>query len=1184
LKVAMSCSPFPEHAWQYVGDPVDVVTGAHVDRMLDFSVDGPFVIEWWRYYDSRWHNESRGIGFGHRHSFDHRLTCDLDGMVYTHPSGAQAWFPYLDGNERRARDNGYTLECAPKGGFFLHRHAEPTLEFDAPGDDGNALLAALHQHVGGGATLTVALRYDKYGRLSRLIGPKDTVLVVSWDHVNRIDQVALESQDGTSTRLIEYAYDDDMLIGGLDAYGQRFAFTYHADRRMASRTDRRGFTFYWDFDGDGRCVRNYGDGGLLSVTLTYKPLERQTRVVDANGGEWVYEYEPDGIISAVTDPYGERRRLDVSADGRLLAEYDELGAKTEYRFDDAGAPIARITPDGDTVLMPVPLGAPSPRSHYIPSTPIEWELGDSGDLDFDLPARGTLASRLPAIVTDALKRTDDPRRGLAMPVRDVQGVLIREEIEDGAPRKYGYNAAGGIRHVTDHDGSVWRFAHASWNHIVKEVDPLGHDTRYEYSPTEQVTAAIDPSGVRSEYAYDLKDRLVEVRRGGTIRESYRYDAAGNPTETRRADGERLLTMRYDANGHLISRTLSSGQEQSFVYDQNGRYVAAKTEHHTCTFQYDIAGRRVEDKRDGRGVEHRFDGAHLAETTVLERFRTEYESRGDGIVGIVDPTGATHRLVSHGSGVYTREFHDGFSETVQYHPRGGRVLCKVLWSAERPSLWWARTYVYTGEGDLVSVNDTQRGSTSYRYDAAHRLIESSRDEGAVDRYEYTAAGSLLRAPGLQARVGQLNRLENANGTTFEYDDRHHVERRSSAAGQWRYERDSRDQLLRAEWTDGEGGRREWRAEYDPLARRVCTQSAERGETRYYWDTDRLAAEVFADGGLRLYVYPDAGAMVPMLYVDYANVDEDPRAGRRRYILTDQRGCPERILDDRGAIIWQAKVDPYGSAHVEIGADLHQPLRFPGHWYDSETRLHYNRFRYYDPDLGRYLESDPLGLGGGRNVYAYTSNPLVKVDVLGLNCESYIYIRENPDGSRSILEVAPIPAALTGVPHQVRMTEHYHGPGSRTIILGGRETSPGVWRGGIVVEEVSRRLPDGTIVNQRLVSNEGDLIRVANHHADEVGGITEMRPDNSPHWRTAQDDSMRLETNPDGHAPLPHSNWDGEGPHVAVLKPSNGVDGSDGWDHTDKYFIRNREGYNNGRNGIEDPDRVFTNPGMSREGED
>jgi RHS repeat-associated protein len=83
------------------------------------------------------------------------------------------------------------------------------------------------------------------------------------------------------------------------------------------------------------------------------------------------------------------------------------------------------------------------------------------------------------------------------------------------------------------------------------------------------------------------------------------------------------------------------------------------------------------------------------------------------------------------------------------------------------------------------------------------------------------------------------------------------------------------------------------------------------------------------------------------------------------------------------VWRAeRVDAHGAVTVAEGATVRCDLRWPGHWYDEETGLQYNRFRYWDPRLGRYLQSDPKGTAGGLNVYAGPKNPTVHVDLLGL----------------------------------------------------------------------------------------------------------------------------------------------------------------------------------------------------------
>lgn len=138
------------------------------------------------------------------------------------------------------------------------------------------------------------------------------------------------------------------------------------------------------------------------------------------------------------------------------------------------------------------------------------------------------------------------------------------------------------------------------------------------------------------------------------------------------------------------------------------------------------------------------------------------------------------------------------------------------------------------------------------------------------------------------------------------------------------------------------------------------------------------------------------MVPLLFVDYESEDADPASGQRYYLFTDQRGCPEKVVDDAGDTVWEAYVEPYGTAHVLTGHDFYQPLRFPGHWWDPELGLHYNRFRYYSPWLGRYLQVDPIGEGGGWNVYSYSHRPLLRVDIRGLDdCARSSEARDHPE---------------------------------------------------------------------------------------------------------------------------------------------------------------------------------------------
>jgi RHS repeat-associated protein len=102
----------------------------------------------------------------------------------------------------------------------------------------------------------------------------------------------------------------------------------------------------------------------------------------------------------------------------------------------------------------------------------------------------------------------------------------------------------------------------------------------------------------------------------------------------------------------------------------------------------------------------------------------------------------------------------------------------------------------------------------------------------------------------------------------------------------------------------------------------------------------------------------------------------------YFHNDHLGTPQVLSDDSQAISWKAAYTPFGDAVTSI-ATVENPFRFPGQYYDSETGLHYNYFRYYNPQTGRYITPDPIGLEGGINLFVYLrGNPLRWVDPFGL----------------------------------------------------------------------------------------------------------------------------------------------------------------------------------------------------------
>ncbi|ECF2154753.1 TPA: hypothetical protein G8L55_002487 [Salmonella enterica] len=144
--------------------------------------------------------------------------------------------------------------------------------------------------------------------------------------------------------------------------------------------------------------------------------------------------------------------------------------------------------------------------------------------------------------------------------------------------------------------------------------------------------------------------------------------------------------------------------------------------------------------------------------------------------------------------------------------------------------------------------------------------------------------------------------------------------------------------------------------------------------------RLAQECRLGRSSSLYIYSDQGSHEPLARVDRAAPGE---ADEVLYYHTDVNGAPEEMTDGGGNIVWEAGYQVWGNlTHEKETRPVQQNLRFQGQYLDRETGLHYNLYRFYDPDIGKFISGDPIGLKGGLNLYAYAPNPLSWIDPLGL----------------------------------------------------------------------------------------------------------------------------------------------------------------------------------------------------------
>jgi RHS repeat-associated protein len=1011
-----------------VGDPVDTLTGAVLERKLEFRLIGPLELAWWRHYDSSQCATRYALGWGHTHEFDRILYLADEKIIYGSPVGQLVAFPPVSNNGGEATAQGYILKRRSTERFELHRHGEPSIEFVFARGARRARPYRLFNADG-----EIVFFHTPQNRLERIIHSTGANLLANTTSEGLLSRIVLQRDDGREELLLEYIYDErGNVVATSNAAGHGYEFAYDDANRLLRRRGRKGFTFRYLYDDQGRCVFSAGDANWYGVALKYE--DRATWVRRPDGGLWLYRFFASGKLSEIVDPLGGSQKFLYDELGRLSHEVDGIGNVTACVYDAAGALTAKIIPTGHLVTQPADINAPDPLVRRIAANPAEYHLGRLPDAAAICPpSRSELASSslLAGAAALATLRPDQdkvssvetqfavrplglawwppPQRGR---IFNELGKLIDQADDFGRERHWSYDASGNLSTYKDFDGGEWDYDYGKWHLLLGLTNPIGARKRLTYTTNEQIASCIDSCGTLSEYRYDLADRLIEVKRHGVVRETYQRDLAGNLIGKYAADGRELLRREIGPGNLLTRRILTSGDEHRFTYDHAGRWTALTTTRDRVECRYDYLGNTSAELRNGLGVEHCFVGwQEPAETTFFGRFVVRFDRSSDGCVAILDPVGGRHDIERPGHGIVIKRIGNGTVETSQYDPLG-RCLFSHLRRADGRS--WSRRNHWSGEGELRLIEDSRSGEIRHDYDAAHRLCGRT-ISGRSEVYELDNSDNLLAQPGLSDVVMRDgNRLAAANDAIFEYNDRNHIACQRAADGATDYVYDSRDQLVRATTPRGE-----WTADYDAIGRR--TRKTWQGRTtEFYWYGDQLVAEIASDGRVRIYVYADPLALAPLLFIDYDSVDEAPKNGRVYAVFTDQVGAPVSVEDANGTEVWKAAVAPFGATDVAPTSSLDVALRLPGQYADPELALHYNRFRHYSPVLGRYLQSDPWGIAGGTNLYAYPRNPLLSADVRGLGEEEGSAPRRVEDDAENLSAGARL-AREQGLP---KPPEGYH----------------------------------------------------------------------------------------------------------------------------------------------------------------
>ncbi|EFD8929637.1 RHS repeat protein [Escherichia coli] len=404
------------------------------------------------------------------------------------------------------------------------------------------------------------------------------------------------------------AYPDEQPTAPLARY------TYTAGGELRAVYDRsgtqvRGFTY--DAEHAGRMVAHHYAGRPES-RYRYDDTGRVTEQVNPEGLDYRFEYGQDRVT--ITDSLNRREvlytegegglkrvvkkehadgsitRSEYDEAGRLKAQTDAAGRRTEYRLHMASGAVTAVTgPDGRTVRygynsqrqvtsVTYPDGLRSSRE-YDEKGRLAAETSRSGETtsySYDDPA-----SELPTGIQDATGSTKQmawSRYGQLLAFTDCSGYTTRYEYD-----RYGQQIA-----VHREEGISTYSSYNPRGQMVSQKDAQGRETRYEYSAAGDLTATVSPDGKRSTTEYDKRGRPVSVTEGGLTR-SMGYDAAGRITVLTNENGSQS-TFRYDPVDRLTEQRGFDGRTQRYQYDLTGKLTQSEDEGLITLWHYDASDR------------------------------------------------------------------------------------------------------------------------------------------------------------------------------------------------------------------------------------------------------------------------------------------------------------------------------------------------------------------------------------------------------------------------------------------------------------------------------------------------------------------------------------------------------------------------------------------------------------------
>lgn len=799
--------------------------------------------------------------------------------------------------------------------------------------------------------------YDGEHRIIRVLNPMaQTTLVISYDSLGRVKEQQFEG-DTNKTWTCHFSGFENAEI---NPAGGRKVHYFDEKGRLVGMENAMGERETLVYDGQDHVVEII-DGRSNSVVREYDGRHNITKKIDARGGETLYRHDSFSRLDEVEDPDGDITRFEYDAEHHLTKTIDPLLNETVLTYTPGGQPLSAKDPNGNTTT-----------NTYDAYGNLDLVIrADASVMDCDYDARGNLLS-----MTDGESRSvtftyDECRRLLA--TRDENNLGITNT----------YDLAGNLATSTD------RFRNTS---------------AFDYSPMRRLQSVILPNGGVVRYGYDVRDCRTSLQDALGLVTRFVYDDAGRPQEAINPLGH-TNQFTYDANGNQLTRRNPNNQTTAFEHDaanQLTRIATPRGRQTTITYTADRLPETIREP-SGQTVTNHYDA----------NGRPVALNFSDATVSLAYDAGGRLKTVTEGSVTLGRAY-DPMNRLVSFTNANGHVigygydkagnLAFITYPGNKTV-----AYAYDDGNRLIGVTDWNGRATTYGYDSLGRLQQTIRPNGTRQtityntagqptvledttsngipivrfEYEYNLADMLTR----QTRVPDLsvtlppgntfthdgdNRVLTTDGVPTAFDADGNLTRGPLSGASASFAYDSRNRLIQA------GG---LTYTYDPEGRRVGIADTN-GLTELIISPlnvlEQLLAQTPPGGPTTYYVYGRGG----LLY--------EETAGATRTYHFDIRGNTAALTDDSGSVTGQAHYSPYGHL-VHRQGNLNTPFLFNGRFgvmTDANGLLHM-RMRYYSTELRRFLNTDPIGLAGGPNTFAFANgDPINLFDPFGLGFLDYL----------------------------------------------------------------------------------------------------------------------------------------------------------------------------------------------------